>query len=318
MPRDRPTGGSGDGDDSPPPPRGLFSNWAGWQARVAADPSFPYKVLLEQVIGVGAAVIGDMSSRPHWGLYELDFVFSTLVVSRAWCVWLRERVRGGGGEGVCAFLCRCLFPTPTTSHPTHPHQVGSILNFALMYLLAPTLAPAAAAAAAAKSAPSLASRIISGDWLASRGAPRGHAFEPGFPLPARLLNAAVKGTLFAAVGFGAGVIGTATSNGLLALRLRADPSFALPNAPPSVLANAGTWAAHMGVSSNLRYQALNGLDAALAPVLPAGVFRAWSVAVRTANNVAGGVSFVLLARALGVQQAAAAPETKDGKGKKKK
>lgn len=187
-----------------------------------------------------------------------------------------------------------------------------------MYLLAPTLAPAAAAAAAAKSAPSLASRIISGDWLASRGAPRGHAFEPGFPLPARLLNAAVKGTLFAAVGFGAGVIGTATSNGLLALRLRADPSFALPNAPPSVLANAGTWAAHMGVSSNLRYQALNGLDAALAPVLPAGVFRAWSVAVRTANNVAGGVSFVLLARALGVQQAAAAPETKDGKGKKKK
>lgn len=25
-------------------------------------------------------MIGDMSSRPHWGLYELDFVFSTLVV----------------------------------------------------------------------------------------------------------------------------------------------------------------------------------------------------------------------------------------------
>ena len=25
--------------------------------------------------------MGDMSSRPYWGLYELDFVFSTLVVS---------------------------------------------------------------------------------------------------------------------------------------------------------------------------------------------------------------------------------------------
>jgi Protein RETICULATA-related len=113
------------------------------------------------------------------------------------------------------------------------------------------------------------------------------------------------------------VVGTATSNGLLALRQRADPSFALPNAPPGVLANAGTWAAHMGVSSNLRYQALNGLDAALAPLLPPGVFRAWSVAIRTANNVAGGVSFVLLARALGVQQAAAAPTKDDGKKKKK-
>ena len=33
-----------------------------------------------QVIGVGASVIGDMSSRPNWGLHELDFVFSTLVV----------------------------------------------------------------------------------------------------------------------------------------------------------------------------------------------------------------------------------------------
>ena len=29
---------------------------------------------------MGAAVVGDMSSRPYWGLYELDFVFSTLVV----------------------------------------------------------------------------------------------------------------------------------------------------------------------------------------------------------------------------------------------
>ena len=28
-----------------------------------------------QIIGVGAAVVGDMSSRPYWGLYELDFVF---------------------------------------------------------------------------------------------------------------------------------------------------------------------------------------------------------------------------------------------------
>ncbi len=35
-----------------------------------------------QVIGVGAAVLGDMSSRPYWGLYELDFVFSTVIVSQ--------------------------------------------------------------------------------------------------------------------------------------------------------------------------------------------------------------------------------------------
>lgn len=35
-----------------------------------------------QIIGVGASVVGDMSSRPNWGLNELDFVFATLVVSQ--------------------------------------------------------------------------------------------------------------------------------------------------------------------------------------------------------------------------------------------
>lgn len=34
----------------------------------------------------------------------------------------------------------------------------------------------------------------------------------------------------------------------------------LQNAPPNVLANASCWALHMGISSNLRYQMLNGLD----------------------------------------------------------
>lgn len=39
-----------------------------------------WSISLSQVIGVAAAVVGDMSGRPHWGLYELDFVFSTLIV----------------------------------------------------------------------------------------------------------------------------------------------------------------------------------------------------------------------------------------------
>ena len=33
-----------------------------------------------QLLGVGAAVLGDMSARPNWGLGELDFVFSTIMV----------------------------------------------------------------------------------------------------------------------------------------------------------------------------------------------------------------------------------------------
>lgn len=40
------TGGNGDADGEPEK-RSRFS-WAGWEARVAADPQFIYKVLVEQ------------------------------------------------------------------------------------------------------------------------------------------------------------------------------------------------------------------------------------------------------------------------------
>lgn len=70
----------------------------------------------------------------------------------------------------------------------------------------------------------------------------------------------MQGVVFAFVGFAAGIIGTSLSNGLLAVRQRLDPKFESQNKPPNILLNAGTWAAHMGVSSNIRYQMLNGLD----------------------------------------------------------
>jgi Protein RETICULATA-related len=120
-------GGDGKGEGDSSPQRGGASGlflWQGWADRVAADPEFPFKVMLEQVIGVGASVIGDMSSRPNWGLNELDFVFATLVV-------------------------------------------GSIVNFALMYLLAPT-ASAAAGGAAGRS---LLVRALSDEFLVKWGAP---------------------------------------------------------------------------------------------------------------------------------------------------
>ena len=69
-----------------------------------------------------------------------------------------------------------------------------------------------------------------------------------------------QGLLFGIVGFGAGIAGTAVSNGLLAVRKKLDANFKLQNKPPNVLLNAGCWGTHMGISSNIRYQLLNGLD----------------------------------------------------------
>ncbi|XP_073298172.1 protein RETICULATA-RELATED 3, chloroplastic-like [Primulina huaijiensis] len=219
---------------------GAFVN--GWRSRVAADPQFPFKVLMEELVGVSSCVIGDMASRPNFGLNELDFVFSTLVV-------------------------------------------GSILNFVLMYLLAPTL--------------SLSTQSLPGIFASS---PASHMFEPGpFSLVNRLGTCIYKGALFAAVGFAAGLVGTGISNGLINMRKKMDPSFETPNKPPPMVLNATTWAIHMGVSSNLRYQTLNGVEFVLAKGFPPFLFKTSVVVLRCLNNVLGGMTFVILARLTGSQ-----------------
>ncbi|TMW92801.1 hypothetical protein EJD97_012547 [Solanum chilense] len=243
-------GGGGDGDSGDGGhsgdsldsfgPIGAFLN--GWRSRVAADPQFPFKVLMEELVGVTSAVIGDMASRPNFGLNELDFVFSTLVV-------------------------------------------GSILNFVLMYILAPTA--------------SVSSRALPSIFASC---PPSHMFEPGaYSLFSRVGTLVYKGTLFAAVGFAAGLVGTAISNGLIKIRKNMDPNFETPNKPPPTLLNAGTWATHMGVSSNLRYQTLNGIEFLLDKALPPVVFKTSVVVLRCLNNVLGGMSFVMLARLTGSQ-----------------
>ncbi|XP_075509060.1 protein RETICULATA-RELATED 3, chloroplastic-like [Primulina tabacum] len=221
-------------------PVGAFIN--GWRSRVAADPQFPFKVLMEELVGVSACVLGDMASRPNFGLNELDFVFSTLVV-------------------------------------------GSILNFVLMYLLAPTM--------------SSSSQHLPGIFASS---PASHMFEPGpYSLLSRLGTFVYKGTLFTAVGFAAGLFGTVISNGLISTRKKMDPKFETPNNPPPTVLNATTWAIHMGVSSNFRYQTLNGIEFLLAKGFPAFLFKTSVVVLRCLNNVLGGMSFVILARITGSQ-----------------
>ncbi|XP_010464472.1 PREDICTED: protein RETICULATA-RELATED 3, chloroplastic [Camelina sativa] len=236
------SGGEAGEESSPWGPIGMFLQ--GWRSRVAADPQFPFKVLMEEIVGLSACVLGDMASRPNFGLNELDFVFSTLVV-------------------------------------------GSILNFVLMYLLAPTATTLGA------------SQTLPGIF---RNCPSSHMFEQGsFTLMNRCGTLVYKGMVFATVGLAAGLVGTAISNGLILLRKKMDPGFETPNKPPPTVLNSLTWATHMGVSANVRYQTLNGIEFLLAKVLPPLVFKTGVVVLRCANNVAGGMSFVILARMTGSQ-----------------
>ena len=264
-------GGGGDGNNGGSG-EGKFAPFAllavGFRDRMAADPEFVFKVLTEQIIGVGASVLGDMSSRKDWGIHEMDFVFATLIV-------------------------------------------GSIINFSLMWFLAPTASAGSASA-------SFTSKFFGDFFLRKLGAPPGHMFERGFPMSARVTNFMYKGTVFATIGVCAGLLGTVISNSLIALRKATDPNFVQQNESPNVLANAGCWALHMGVSSNARYQVLNGLDMVIQPIMPQGAFRLVTSVVRSANNVVGGISFVTIAKVFGVQKSAETEPAVGGKGKGKK
>ncbi|KAJ6799673.1 putative protein RETICULATA-RELATED 3, chloroplastic [Iris pallida] len=216
--------------------------FSGWRSRVAADPEFPFKVLMEEVVGVSATAVGDMASRPNFGLSELDLVLSTLVV-------------------------------------------GSIVNFVLMYLLAPT--SFTSATAANSSLPS-------------------YIFQPGnFSLFARTATFFYKGVLFSAVGFVSGLVGTTLSNTLVAIKNNSKDEEVnkekKKGGPPTVL-NAATWAVHMGLSSNLRYQTLNGVEFVMVRSMPPGLFKMAVLLLRGLNNVLGGMSFVALGKVMGSQK----------------
>ncbi|GLJ48180.1 hypothetical protein SUGI_1017370 [Cryptomeria japonica] len=180
----------------------LGAFFQGWKGRVEADPQFPFKVLIEEIVGVSAGVVGDMASTPNFGLNEPDLVFSIIVVA-------------------------------------------CIVNFTLMYMLAPT--------------------------------------------------GSVVQTL-------PGLVGTVISNGLINVRKKMDPNFETPSKAPPTWLNASTWAAHMGLSSNFRYQSLNGIEFLFAKGLPPIAFKSSVIVLRCLNNVLGGVSFVLLAIITGAQR----------------
>ena len=45
----------------------------------------------------------------------------------------------------------------------------------------------------------------------------------------------------------------------------------------------------MSISSNIRYQSLNGLDMIVSPLVPGNVFKIYSTLIRLANNISGGI-----------------------------
>ncbi|KAB1224208.1 hypothetical protein CJ030_MR2G013750 [Morella rubra] len=177
--------------------------------------------------------------------------------------------------------------------------VGVVVNVALVGMLAPY---------ARIGGPSLSNGFL-GRMQHSYGALPSSVFEaerPGcrFTLKQRIGTYFYKGILYGAVGFACGIIGQGIANLIMTAKRSIRKSEDDIPVPP-LLKSAALWGVFLAVSSNTRYQVINGLErlveaSAFAKQVPP-VAMAFTVGVRFANNVYGGMQFVDWARWSGVQ-----------------
>ncbi|KAH9700038.1 protein RETICULATA-RELATED 1 [Citrus sinensis] len=114
----------------------------------------------------------------------------------------------------------------------------------------------------------------------------------------------LQGVLYGSVGFVCGIIGQGIANLIMTAKRNIKKSEDDIPVPPLVK-SAALWGVFLAVSSNIRYQIVNGLErivesSPLAKQLPP-VAMAFTVGVRFANNIYGGMQFVDWAKWSGVQ-----------------
>ncbi|KAL0375261.1 UNVERIFIED_CONTAM: protein RETICULATA, chloroplastic [Sesamum radiatum] len=177
--------------------------------------------------------------------------------------------------------------------------VGVVVNVALVGMLAPY----------ARIGQPSASQGIFGRMQRAYAALPSSVFEaerPGsrFSINQRIATYFYKGILYGLVGFGCGIIGQGIANLIMTAKRSIKKSEDDIPVPP-LIKSAALWGVFLAVSSNTRYQIINGLErlveaSPLAKKVPP-VAMAFTVGVRFANNVYGGMQFVDWARLTGVQ-----------------
>uniref|UniRef100_A0A1J3CRG7 Protein RETICULATA-RELATED 1, chloroplastic n=1 Tax=Noccaea caerulescens TaxID=107243 RepID=A0A1J3CRG7_NOCCA len=132
------------------------------------------------------------------------------------------------------------------------------------------------------------------------------AERPGckFSVNQRIATFFYKGLLYGSVGFGCGLVGQGIANLIMTAKRSIKKSEEDVPVPP-LFESAALWGVFLGLSSNARYQIINGLERVVegstaAKRIPV-VAMAFTVGVRFANNVYGGMQFVDWAKLSGVQ-----------------
>ncbi|XP_030458622.1 protein RETICULATA-RELATED 1, chloroplastic-like [Syzygium oleosum] len=177
--------------------------------------------------------------------------------------------------------------------------VGVVVDIALVGLLAPYV----------RIGQKSTSRSMFGRIQHACGSLPSSVFEaerPGcrFSIRQRIATYFYKGVLYGSVGFGCGLIGQGIANSIMTVKRNIKKSEEDIPVPP-LIQSAALWGVFLAVSSNTRYQIINGLErlveaSPLAKNVPP-VAMAFTVGVRFANNIYGGMQFVDWAKWSGVQ-----------------
>ncbi|PHT35088.1 hypothetical protein CQW23_26888 [Capsicum baccatum] len=177
--------------------------------------------------------------------------------------------------------------------------VGIVVDIALVGMLAPYV----------RIGKQSVSNSTFGRFRHACGALPSSVFEaerPGciFTLQQRISTYFYKGFLYGSVGFGCGLIGQGIANLIMTAKRSIKKSEEDIPVPP-LIKSAALWGFFLAVSSNTRYQIINGLEllveaSPVAKRVPP-VALAFTVGVRFANNIYGGMQFVEWAKLSGVQ-----------------
>ncbi|XP_072997915.1 protein RETICULATA, chloroplastic-like [Typha latifolia] len=177
--------------------------------------------------------------------------------------------------------------------------VGIVVNIALVGMLAPY----------ARFGQASASKGLLGRIRHAYGALPSSVFEaerPGcrYSVRQRIGTYFFKGVLYGSVGFMCGLVGQGIANMIMTAKRSVKKSEEDIPVPP-LIKSAALWGVFLAVSSNTRYQIINGLER-LVEASPVArrtptVAMAFTVGVRFANNIYGGMQFVDWARWSGCQ-----------------
>lgn len=185
--------------------------------------------------------------------------------------------------------------------------VGIVMDVALVSMLAPvarfSLSSASPAGRPQSAFQGFLTRLPSSMFEAS---------VPGRSYSAvqRLATWFVKATEYGVVGFSCGLVGQGIANGIIDLKKSlkknaGDEHEEEEVKTPPLLKTACLWGGFMAISSNTRYQVVNGLEA-IVDASPAArrfplISQGFTLAIRFGNNIFGGMQFVDWARWSGVQ-----------------